>query len=98
MYDDFSALGVQIVGVGFGDPSDQGEWAVEQGFQYEVWTDVNRELSIYYGAADSENSFFPSRITRLLAADGTLLLEYDNVNFGTNPREVLDDCTQIFSE
>jgi peroxiredoxin len=89
-------MGVQIVGVGFGDPSAQGAWAEEEGFQYEVWTDQNKELSLYYGAIENESAFFPARITRLLAEDGTLLLEYNNVDFGTNPRQVLEDCQQIF--
>ena len=67
-------------------------WVAEEGFQYEIWTDTNRELALHYGATSSSSSNFASRVTRLLDEDGNLLLEYNNVDFGTNPRLVLDDC------
>ena len=53
---------------------------------------------MYYGAADSPNAFYPDRITRLLDADGNVLLEYDNASASANPREVLEDCQAIFGE
>ena len=94
----FQDLGVQIVGVGFQDPSVNASWAEEEGFQYEIWTDTNRELALHYGAASSSSSNFASRVTRLLDANGDLLLEYNNVDFGTNPRLVLQDCTLLFGD
>ena len=36
-------LGIQIVGVGFQDPSTNAAWAEAEEFQYEIWTDTNRE-------------------------------------------------------
>ena len=80
------------------DPNANASWAETEGFQYEVWTDTNRELGLYYGAASSASSNFPSRITRLLDENGSLLLEYNNVDFGTNPRLVLEDCKLLFGE
>ena len=97
-YEEFQNLGVQIVGVGFQEPDVNAAWAEAEGFQYEIWTDTNRELGIYYGAASSPSSNFPNRITRLLDENGSLLLEYNDVNFGTNPRLVLEDCQLLFGE
>ena len=89
---------MQIVGVGFQAPSVNASWVEEEGFQYEVWTDTNRELALYYGAASSASSSYASRITRLLDENGNLLLEYNNVDFGTNPRLVLEDCKLLFAD
>ena len=89
---------MQIVGVGFQEPSTNASWVAEEGFQYEIWTDTNRELALHYGAASSSSSNFASRVTRLLDEDGNLLLEYNNVDFGTNPRLVLDDCKLLFGD
>ena len=76
-----------------------GEWAEEEGFQYEVWTDDDRTLAMYYGAIADKDAYFPNRVTMLLDADGNLLLEYvEDVAFGTHPEEVYQDCLAIFGE
>ena len=98
LYDQFAALNVQIIGVSFGNPDLNSAWINDQGYQYEIWTDDNRELALYYGAADSTNAFYPDRITRLLDANGNLLLEYNNATASANPNEVLEDCQAIFGE
>jgi len=74
-------------------------WAADEGFQYEVWTDDNRTLSMHYGAIDSKDAFLPDRVTMLLDGDGELVLEYvEDVAFGTHPEEVYQDCLAIFGE
>lgn len=35
-------------------------------------------------------------MTRILDADGVLVLEYNDVDFGTSPQEVLEDCEILF--
>ena len=91
-------MGVEIVAVSFSDVSINDYWVQDQGFQYEVWRDDNRELAMYYGAADSANAWFPSRITRLLDSDGSVLLEYNDVDINTSPAQILADCQLIFAE
>ena len=91
-------MNIQIIGVTFGDPGLNAYWIEDQGFQYEVWTDDNRELAIHYGAAEDANAFIPDRITRLLDADGNVLLEYNSVSTSTSPAEVLEDCQKIFAD
>lgn len=54
-------------------------------------------MALYYGAVKNKSAPFPDRITKVLDADGNLILEYvDAINVGTHPQDVLDDCTKIF--
>ena len=89
-------MGVNIVGVGFGDVDTIADWVEDEGFQYEMWSDTEKTLAMAYGAADSKSAWLPDRITVLLDADGNLLLEYLNVSTGTHPNEVFEDCLQLF--
>ena len=98
MYEEFSALGVQIVGVTFGNASSNRDWVQSEGFQYEVWSDSNKDLAVYYGAAANHNAFVPNRVTRLLDGEGNLLLEYNSVDINSSPAKVLEDCQLIFGQ
>ena len=98
LYDQFTALGIQLVGVTFGPPSLNNDWVNSEGFQYEIWTDDNKELAIYYGAADDASAWVPDRVTRLLDANGELMLEYNAVDFNSSPAEILADCQLIFGQ
>ena len=80
----------------FQDPGTNNAWVEDQGYQFEVWTDDERTLSVTYGAASSVNAFFPDRVTVLLDADGELLLEYMTVSIDVHPQQVLDDCLLLF--
>jgi peroxiredoxin len=91
-------MGIEIVGVGFGSPEDNLSWAQDEGFQYEIWSDDDRTLAVYYGAAGSSSDWFPARRTVLLGSQGELLLEYEVSDFGTHPAKVLEDCQAIFAE
>ena len=74
-------------------------WAEAEGFQYEVWTDDDVTLSQHYGAATSASTVYLNRITMLIGEDGELLLEYtQDINFGTHPIEVLEDCEILFGD
>ncbi len=87
---------MRIVGVGFQDPATNDAWVIDQEYQYEIWTDEDRVLSVTYGAAQNANAFFPQRVTALLDADGSLLLEYPNVVIDVHPPQVLSDCELLF--
>ena len=45
-------------------------------FQYDLWSDMDRELAMYYGAASSPTAIFPKRMTVLLDPDGVWRLTY----------------------
>lgn len=89
---------MQIVGVGFGPTPINANWVEEEGYLYEVWNDLNKTLALYYGAAANSGAFFPNRLTRLLDAEGSVLLEYNDVYVGAHPQEVLEDCQAIFGD
>lgn len=94
---DFEELGVEIVGVSFDSPAENAAWKRDEGFRFELWTDTERDLALYYGAAASASASAPSRITVLLDATGTLVLEYkEDIDVGTHPGHVLDDCRTLW--
>ncbi len=81
----------------FDSPMANQTWAMAQMFQYDLWSDSARVLALYYGAASSPTQFAADRDTRILDADGNLVLQYDAVaGVGTHPQEVLEDCTVLF--
>ena len=81
----------------FDSPAENEAWADEEGFQFELWSDDDRDLAVYYGAASSPSAFAASRITMLLDDSGAQLLEYtSSINVGTHPHQVLEDCQQLF--
>lgn len=87
---------MHIVGVSFDTPEANQAWAEDEAFAFELWTDSDKTLAIYYGSVSDESANYAGRITRLLGADGALLLEYDEVGVSTSPQEVLEDCTLLF--
>lgn len=87
---------MKIVGVSFDAPADNQAWAEEQGYTFELWTDDDKTLALYYGAAKNDRASMPDRITRLLGDDGSVLLEYDDVDVSASPQDVLEDCQALF--
>ena len=86
-----------IVGVGFDSPAVNAEWAAEESFLFELWTDGDRQLADYYGAVSGPDQGRPSRVTKILDASGVLVLEYnEDVVVGAHPDEVLTDCKLLF--
>lgn len=89
---------MQIVGVSFDQPSKNQAWAEDEGFAFELWSDLDRTLAMHYGAASSPTQGAASRVTKVLGADGQLLLEYSGVSVATHPTEVLSDCRLFFGD
>ena len=86
------------MGVSFNSPEENANWANTEGFQFELWTDDERSLAVYYGAADSTDAWFPNRLTRILDASGHMILEYNTVDVSTSPYDVLNDCQILFGD
>jgi len=98
-YEAFQALGVRIIGVSFTDVQTNGDWVTEQGFQYEIWHDDNKALALYYDAVEQRGEQYPKRRTRVLNAEGQVVLEYNNkIIVGAHPEEVLQDVTLLFGK
>ena len=88
---------MEIIGVSFDTPEANRVWAEREGFQYELWSDVNRELAEYYGAVRSPGQTQCDRVTKVLDCRGTLQLEYvSGVIPFDHPDQVLRDCTELF--
>ncbi len=85
-----------IVGAGFNSPAQNAAWIEDQNYQYEVWTDANEELADYYGA-EAGLLGVPQRVTVILDAEGTLVLEYrQGTGSNGHPQDVLEDCQLLF--
>ncbi len=80
----------------FDDPEENQQFAEDEDFLFEMWSDSDKTLALYYGAIRRESEVLPGRVTRILDRDGTLLVEYDDVDVGTSPGLVLEDCGTIF--
>ncbi len=90
---------MRIVGVSFDTPQANKAWHDDKGFTFELWTDADRTLALALGAASSKDQKNASRETRLLDAEGRVLLEYDvGLNLGTHPSDVLGDASRLFTE
>jgi len=90
---------VQIVGVGFDSVEENQEWAEEEAYAFEIWSDDNKTLAMTYGAASSVSTNVPSRVTMLLDAEGELVLEYVvSLKIGTHPEQVLSDAQALFGK
>lgn len=87
---------MKIIGVSFDPPEENQAWAEEEGFLFDLWTDHDRTLALHYGAATSATQSAASRVTKVLDADGVLVLEYTGVVVGTHPAQVLHDCENLF--
>jgi peroxiredoxin len=87
---------VKIVGVSFDTPAENLEWAEEEGFKFELWSDSNKTLALTYGAAATETQSIAGRITVLLGEQGEWLLVYNPVNVISGPGDVLEDCQALF--
>jgi len=72
-------------------------WIEDQQYEFEIWTDDEKTLALHYGAISRPSAAFPKRITKILDAEGTLILEYvEGVGPATHPQEVLEDCRLLF--
>lgn len=81
----------------FQSPEFATSWIDDQDFQYEVWTDDDKDLAVHYGAAADRNAFIPARVTVLLDENGEWLLEYtSNTSSVSHTDDVLADCEALF--
>jgi peroxiredoxin len=62
--------------VSFNKTSSNAQFRKKESFGYPLWSDLDRELGLYYGAAKSKTTFLASRITVVLDPQGTWKLLY----------------------
>lgn len=81
----------------FDDTSENAAFASAQGFQYELWSDLQRTLALHFGAATSDTQGSAYRRTFVLDEQGRLCLQYDTVGVNSHPEDVLDDVTLLLA-
>jgi peroxiredoxin Q/BCP len=98
LYEEFSALGVEIIGVSFDSVAENKLFSVNNNFQYELWSDLERSLGMFYGAAISSEQAFANRHTVVLDEYGRWMLTYKDVlNTIQHPNDVLSDLKAILN-
>ena len=83
-----------MLGVSFDSPSNNQIFKTNEEFDFDLLSDVERELGLYYGAADNANQFFASRVTVILDDQGEWVLHYPSDKIGplyAHAQMVLDD-------
>ena len=66
---------------------------------YALWSDLDRELALYYGAASTAGQWFANRITVILDPDGNWVLEYaPSGNLYLHAQLVLDDLAILMAQ
>ena len=89
---------MQILGVSFDSPESNLMFKTNEGFEFDLLSDVGRELALYYGAADNDWQFFASRVTVILDQQGEWVLWYSSDAVGPlyeHAQVVLDDLTVL---
>ena len=90
-------MGVQVIGVSFNTPAENAAFKEGQSFPFDLFSDVGKELALYYGAADSVNAFFAKRVTVILDPAGTWILAYPKISGSLykHAQVVLDDLALL---
>jgi peroxiredoxin Q/BCP len=82
------------MGVSFDAPEDNRAFKEKFDFPYDLLTDVQKSMSIAYGAAD-DDSARPSRVSVLIGPDGKVAASYATVKPADHPDEVLSDLNRL---
>lgn len=92
-----------MIGVSFDPPWFNALFKGNESFPFPLWSDVERELALIYGAAASVDTIFASRITVLLDPEGSWVLHYpvDVVaakSLYVHAQTILDDLALLLGE
>jgi peroxiredoxin len=92
-------LNVRIAGCSFDETYENAAFHDDNNFPYPLWSDSNRDLAVYYGAASSVEQKNADRVTVVLDPEGRWILSYEVELFGfkAHPGEVLSDLQAILA-
>lgn len=88
---DFLDKNVIILGISCDSPTDQLAFKDKFDFPFDLLSDGDRTVSVAYGAIDSVESEYPSRISYLIGPDGRVKKAYASVKPAEHPAEILAD-------
>ncbi len=88
-----------IIGVSFDSAAKNAAFKASDNFAFALWSDLGRELALYYGAATTKTQGAADRVTVVLDDSGTQVLTYSafmvNNNLTSHPASVLADCKTL---
>ena len=88
-----------IIGVSFDSASKNAAFKKSDNFAFALWSDLGRELALYYGAASSKTQAAADRVTVVLDDSGMQVLTYSswmtNTGLTHHPKDVLNDCKAL---
>lgn len=87
----FDDNNIVVVGASFDTPEDNAAFARKYGFKFTLVSDVDRKLSLAYGACTDPKSRYPDRVSFLVDARGRIERVYDKVDPRDHPARVLAD-------
>lgn len=93
---------MKIVGVSFDKPAKNAQFKAAEKFEYDLWSDVGRELALWYEAAESADQYFADRTTVVLDPQGVWRLQYTPASISwdvaSHPKKVLADMQKILGK
>ena len=88
-----------IIGVSFDTVVKNAAFKKSDNFQFELWSDLGRELALYYGAATTKTQGAADRITVILDPEARAVVQYGsflvNTTLSAHPQNGLDDCKAL---
>ena len=100
LYEEFSASGVAVVGVGMDPAASHRRLAIQHNVPFPLLSDPNGHLSLAYGAAHAEvdgaeANISMGRRTFLIDANGRVAKVYQEIEPATHAAEVLADARRL---
>jgi len=88
---DFKDQNTVIVGISCDTTAENAAFREKFDFPYDLLCDVDRSVSMAYGAADSADTKHPKRISYLIDSTGKIRKAYATVKPADHPDQVLTD-------
>ncbi len=91
--DEVSAKGLTVLGVSFDSVEDNRAFAEKFDFPYALLCDTDRKMGIAYGAADTAEAQYASRISYVIDEDGVVQHVYPKVDPNSHLDQILSDLS-----
>lgn len=84
-----------ILGISCDTPAENSAFRDKFSFPFDLLCDVDRNVSLAYGAVDTADAEYAKRISYLIDSDGKIAKAYATVVPKEHPQQVLDDLGTI---
>jgi peroxiredoxin Q/BCP len=90
LHSEFEAKGAVVLGASFDTVEQNAAFVAKERFPYAILCDVDKSLSIAYGAAADAKAPYPRRVTYVIGPEGTIEQAVAKVDVVAHPKGVLD--------